>query len=398
VTAVPRSRTEIIVILGVLTALAPLSIDMYLPSLPELARVFAADPAQVQRTLATFFLGFALGQAFYGPVADRWGRKPPLYLSLLLFALASAGCALAPSVSALMGWRFLQALGACAGGVVARAMVRDLFDPKESIRIFASLMLVMGVAPMLAPILGGALLLAFGWSSVFWFLALVGLVCLALVHLRLPESRVPHTAVARGLGGVLLAYGRLLRDRHFMCYTLAGGFGTAALFTYIAGSPFVLIELHGVPPEHFGWYFGVNALGLVGAAQINGRLLHGRDSTKVIMVAQMVQAAAGAVLLLNAATGFGGLAGIVAPLFLFVSCLGFTSPSSTALAMAPQGANAGTASAMLGTLQFSMAALSSSLLGALQNGTAIPMAVVMLGGALAAMASLHLLRKKDQAA
>lgn len=389
-----RSRLEIIVILGLLTALAPLSIDMYLPALPELARVLAAEPAEVQRTLASFFLGFALGQAFYGPIADRWGRKPPLYASLLLFALASAGCAVAESVTTLVVLRFFQALGACAGGVIARAMVRDLFDPKDSVRIFASLMLVMGVAPMLAPVAGGALLGALGWHAIFWSLVVVGLLGIALIFFRLPESHVRRGGGAGGLGGVLLAYGRLLVDRQFMANTLAGGIGMAGLFAYIAGSPFVLIQLHGVAPEHFGWFFGVNALGLIGAAQVNGRLLHGKDTARIVVWAQMAQVVAGIALVMAAVTGFGGLAGIAVPLFLFATCLGFIAPSSAALAMAPQGANAGTASALMGTLQFSLAALSSTLLGQIQDTTARPMALVMLGCAVTGLVMSWALRQR----
>lgn len=374
-----RSRREVILILGIFTALAPLSIDMYLPALPELARAFAADPARVQWTLASFFLGFALGQAFYGPVADRWGRKPPLYGSMALFALASAGCALATSMDVLIVLRFLQAMGACAGGVVARAMVRDLFPPKEAPRIYASLMLVMGVAPMLAPLVGGGLLAALGWRSVFWALAAIGIVGLALLHFRLPESHQGRNGRAGGLTGVLLAYGRLLGDRPFMAHTLAGGVAMAGMFAYISGSPFVFIQLYGVPAEHFGWFFGANAMGFIAMGQINGRLLNGVDPRRVLLMGQVIQICAGAVLLANAVLGWAGLVGIAVPLFVFIASLGFITPSAMALAMAPQGANAGSASALLGTMQFSIAALASSLLGLLQDGSARPMTLVMAG-------------------
>ncbi|MBC7905915.1 MAG: Bcr/CflA family multidrug efflux MFS transporter [Rhodospirillaceae bacterium] len=380
-----RSRREIILILGIFTALAPLSIDMYLPALPELGRFFAADPARVQWTLSSFFLGFALGQAFYGPVADRWGRKPPLYGSMALFALASAGCAVASSIDVLTGLRFLQALGACAGGVIARAMVRDLFEPKEAPRIYASLMLVMGAAPMLAPLVGGGLLAAFGWRSIFWALAATGIIGLALLHFRLPESHLRHEGRAGGLVGVLLAYGRLLCDRRFMADTLAGGIAMAGMFAYISGSPFVFIQLHGVAAEHFGWFFGANALGFIIVAQINGRLLNGIDPRRVLLIGQLIQISAGAVLVTDALAGWGGLAGIAAPLFIFIASLGFITPSAVALAMAPQGANAGTASALLGTLQFSIAALASSVLGLLQDGSAVPMTVVMAGCSLSGL-------------
>ncbi|MBX9634680.1 MAG: Bcr/CflA family multidrug efflux MFS transporter [Magnetospirillum sp.] len=388
-----RSRREIILILGIFTALAPLAIDMYLPALPQLGIVFASDPARVQSTLASFFLGFALGQAFYGPVADRWGRKPPLYGSLALFALASAGCALASSIQVLIGLRFLQALGACAGGVIARAMVRDLFEPREAPRVYASLVLVMGAAPMLAPMAGGWLLAVLGWRSIFWALAATGIVGLVLLHFRLPESHRQRDGRAGGLCGVLQAYGRLLCDRPFMGHTLAGGIAMAGMFAYISGSPFVFIQLHGVPPEHFGWFFGLNALGFVVVAQINGRLLNGVDARRVLMGGQLLQLAAGAVLVAEAVWGWGGLAGIAVPLFVFIASLGFITPSATALAMAPQGANAGTASALLGTMQFSIAALVSFALSLLQDGTARPMTMVMLGCALSGLVISRMLAR-----
>lgn len=391
----PRSRREIVVMLGMFTALAPLSIDMYLPALPELGRDFAADPARVQSTLASFFLGFALGQAFYGPIADRWGRKPPLYASLVLFVLASAGCALATSIPMLIGLRFLQALGACAGGVIARAMVRDMFEPKEAPRIYASLMLVMGAAPMLAPVAGGAMLTLLGWRSIFWVLAAVGVLGLALVYYRLEESHQRRQGPGGGVIGVLLAYGRLLLDRAFMSYTLAGGIAMAGMFAYISGSPFVFIELYGVPAEHFGWFFGANALGFVIVAQVNGRLLQGFDSRRVLRAGQIAQVIFGVVLLINGVFGLGGLAGLAVPLFLFIASLGLIAPSSAALAMAPQGANAGTASALLGTLQFSIAALASSVLGMVQDGTARPMVLVMSGCATAGLAVSHLLCRRS---
>ncbi len=388
-----QPSVEMVLILGILTALASLSIDMYLPSLPELGREYAADQAKVQTTLSAFFLGFALGQAFYGPIADLWGRKPPLYLGLGVFFLASAGCALSPNIETLAVLRFFQALGACAGGVIARAMVRDLFDTRDAPRIFASLMLVMGVAPMLAPILGGWVLTWFGWHAIFWVLAGIGAVSMVMVHFRLPESHVSYPGASPGWS-VLLVYGRLLVDRSFMGYALAGGLSSAGLFAYISGSPFVFIELHGVPAQHFGWFFGINALGLIVAGQVNGRLLQGLDQARVLRMAQYVQGLAALTLVGAAATGWGGLWGIAVPLFIFLAAQGFIGPSAMVLAMAPQAKQAGMASALLGCLQFSVAALSSSLVGVLQDGSAMPMALVMLICAGLGTASLWLLPKR----
>ncbi|MBX6322884.1 MAG: multidrug effflux MFS transporter, partial [Rhodospirillaceae bacterium] len=296
-------RLELIVLLGALTAFAPMSIDMYLPSLPTLERVFAASTAEVQRTISTFFLGFACGQALYGPVTDRFGRRAPLYVGLSLFTAASAGCALAPSVGALAGFRLVQALGACAGVVVARAVVRDLFPPREAPRIYAALMLVMGLAPMLAPLVGGQILVHLGWAAVFWVLAAFGALCLLAAHLRLPETHRAEGRHPPGLGHALAGYGRLIADRHFMGYGLTGGASMGGLFAYIAGSPFVFIELHGVPAQHFGWFFGANAAGFILAAQVNSRLLRRASSEAILRRANLVQAAAGLAVLAAAATG-----------------------------------------------------------------------------------------------
>ncbi|MGE0723991.1 MAG: Bcr/CflA family multidrug efflux MFS transporter [Alphaproteobacteria bacterium] len=366
-------RVELVVILGALVAFAPMAVDMYLPAFPALAAAFGTTDDRVQGTLATFFVGFALGQALYGPVADRFGRKPPLYAGLALFAATSAACALAASIDALVALRFLQALGACSGMVIARAMVRDLFDPRDATRVFSSLMLVTGLAPMLAPLLGGYVLLWFGWRAIFWLLAGVGIVALLAVRFRLPESHAADPSRPLALGRIARDYGRFLGDRRYMGFALSGGIAMAGMFAYITGSPFVFIELHRVPAEAYGWLFGLNAVGLVAGAQVNGRLLKGIDPARTLQIANGVQAVAGLALLLAGSTGWGGLAGIVVPLLVYVASLGFTMPNATALAMAPHGRAAGMASALIGTLQFSLAALAAMIVGAIHDGTAVPM-------------------------
>jgi DHA1 family bicyclomycin/chloramphenicol resistance-like MFS transporter len=375
---VDRKHLELIVVLGVLTAFAPMSIDMYLPALPTLEQVFNAHAVQVQLTLATFFIGFAIGQAFYGPIADRFGRKPPLYVALVLFIAASAGCALAPSIHALAAWRFAQALGACAGVVIARAIVRDRFEPHEAVRVYAGLMLVMGVAPMLAPLFGGYLLVDFGWRAIFWVIAGFGVICLVLTIFRLPETHSGEAPHPFELGHILAGYGRLLVHRRYLGYALTGGFSSAGMFAYIAGSPFVLINLYHIPAQHYGWIFGSNAFGLIFASQLNGRFLHHRfGGDAVLYGANCVQTLAGIVLLAAVLTGVGGLAGILVPLFFYIACAGFVMPNATALAMAPHGKSAGAASSLFGTLQFSLGAVAAVIIGAIHNATALPMAAVI---------------------
>lgn len=373
-------RVETIVILGGLIALAPLGIDMYLPALPELERAFAAATGPVQLTLSTFFLGFALGQAIYGPIADRFGRRPPLFAGLAMFVLASVGCAFAPSVEALAGLRFAQAIGACAGMVMSRAMVRDLFELRDAARVFSALMLVVGLAPILAPLLGGYLKLWFGWQSIFLFLAAFGLVCIAVAGPRLPETLKPGAASSLAPGAILGVYALLLGDRRFMGYALSGGLAISGMFAYIAGSPFVFIDLYRVPAERFGWWFGANALGFVLMAQVNGRMMRGAHPHRILGLVLIVQASAGLALLAAAATGFGGLIGIWLPLFVYISGLGFVMPNATALAMAPHGERAGAASALLGVMQFGLASLAATGLSAIHDGTAAPMALVVAAG------------------
>lgn len=385
-----------VVFLGIFTALAPLAIDMYLPALPLMQTDFAATSTQVQITLAAFLAGFALGPALYGPVSDGWGRKLPLYAGLGLYTVASAACLLSPSIDWFTAARFFQAIGACAGGVIGRAMVRDLYPPQETQRVYASLMLVMGAAPIVAPMAGGLLIGWLGWRSIFATQALLGAVCLVLLHLWLHESHPPHLRRRTGLLGALTAYGRLLADRSFLAYALAGSFGMAGLFTYISGSPFVFIQYHGVPLDQFGWYFGANAFGFIVAGQINGRLLGGLDRHKVLVAAQWAQLALSLALVAVAATDLGGMLGLSPPLFLAISCIAFIAPNSAVLVMAPRGgAIAGTASALLGMLQFAIGAAASALVGVLHAHSAVPMAAVMLGFAMLGLLSLRLLPRKS---
>lgn len=360
-----------------LTALGPLSIDMYLPAFPALAADVGADIGRVQLTLGTFLIGLALGQAFYGPVSDRFGRKAPLYVGLGLYVIAAANCALARDVDALMAWRFVQAAGSCAGVVVSRAMIRDRLAAHESARAFSSLMLVMGLAPILAPLIGGFVLDVFGWRAIFWVMAASGMMVLLLVHFRLEESLSPERATPLHLGNVFRNYGELLRDREFLCYSLCAGFAQSGMFAYIAGSPFVLIELHGIPASHYGFVFGANALGLIGMSQANAALVRGRSLDQVLGFALLAPCLGG---LLLAGINLAGVA--VLPLlllgfFVFVAGLGCIMPNASALALTHQGHRAGTASALMGTLQFGMGTLAGAAVSVWHDGTALPLGVVM---------------------
>ena len=387
-----RQGLRLTLLLGALSAFAPMSIDMYLPSLPALERAFAADTAAVQLTLSAFFLGLALGQALYGPLADRHGRRGPLLAGIALYVVASLGCALAPSIEVLVALRFLQAMGGCAGVVIARAVVRDLFDPQAAARMLSLLMLVMGVAPILAPLAGGAILVWAGWRWIFGALALFGLACWLAVAFGLRETRPAHT-VRPSFAGSLGIFAALARDRRFAGPALTAGVAQAGMFAYISGSPFVFIQVYGVSAQHYGWLFGLNALGIIGGSQVNRWLLRRQPAVAILRVANTATAAFGVALLGVAVSGAGGLPLLLVPLFGYVASLGFTYANAAALAMAPFPEKAGSASALLGTVQFGAAAVAGSVVGRLYDGTAVPMAAVIATcGLLALAARLALMR------
>jgi DHA1 family bicyclomycin/chloramphenicol resistance-like MFS transporter len=372
------------VILGALTAMGPLAMDMYLPALPTIAREFSTDVASVQVSLTMYFAGIAIGQAFYGPLSDAVGRKPALYFGLLVFIASSIGCAWAESVRALVAFRFLQALGGCAPIVIPRAVVRDHFDQLESIRMLSVLMLVFGLGPILAPLVGGQLLVNFGWRSVFWLLASYAIVWLVVVIAFLPESLPAARRRRQPIGEVLVVYGRLLRDRTYIGYVLSGALIFAGLLSYISGSPFVFIELFHVPPERYGIFFGINAIGIMSASQFNRWLVTRVEVRRIVGIVLSVAMTASLVLLFDAYSGFGGFAGILIPLFCYITCHGFVMPNTTGLAMAPHGQVAGSASALLGTIQFVLGSIAAALVGAFANGTAVPLAAVIAGCGVAA--------------
>jgi DHA1 family bicyclomycin/chloramphenicol resistance-like MFS transporter len=365
-----------ILILGALSAFGPLAIDFYLPAFPAMALAFGTDENHVQMTLAAYFLGLSIGQLAYGPVADRFGRRIPLLIGVGLFTVASVACAYAPNLEWLIGARFVQALGGCAGMVISRAVVSDKCDAVGSAKVFSQLMLVMGLAPILAPLLGGLLVNTTGWQSIF--LALTGFSALAglAVATGLPESMPAHMP-RQPLSGALRQYGRLLADRVFLGHALTGGIAIAGMFAYIAGSPFIIIKLYGVAAEHFGWLFGINAAGFILVAQVNARLLAKRGPMFLLARAVWVYLAAGLTLLAVSSLHPAQLWPLLIPLFVCIASLGCISPNAAALAMNGQGARAGSASALLGCLQFSVAAGASALVGVLHDGSAVPMAMVI---------------------
>ena len=333
---------RLLLILGSLSAFGPMAIDFYLPSFPAMAVAFGTDVEHVQLSLAAYFAGLAIGQLGYGPMADRFGRRGPLLFGVGLFTLASIACALAPSLEWLIAARFVQALGGCAGMVISRAVVRDMCDPVNGAKVFSQLMLVMGLAPILAPFAGGFLLNSFGWASIFVCLTLFGALAGTGVALWLPETlSADHPRPP--LSGTLRRYLGLLRDPEFLAFGLSGGVAMAGMFAYIAGSPFVFIELYDVPAEHYGWLFGSNAAGFILAAQINARLLRLRGPSFWLRRLVWLYFFAGAALLLLALFRPAQLWVLMVPLFIGMASLGCIIPNASACAMAKQGQHAGSA-------------------------------------------------------
>tara|TARA_Y100001951_G_scaffold84728_1_gene74274 strand:- start:7099 stop:8268 length:1170 start_codon:yes stop_codon:yes gene_type:complete len=376
-----------LLILGALCAFGPLAIDFYLPSFPTLAQQFATDVEHIQLSLAAYFVGIAIGQLFHGPLADRFGRRVPLLVGVALFAVGSLACAIAPSLEWLIAARFVQALGGCAGMVITRAVVRDLCDPLVSAKVFSQLVLVMGLAPILAPLGGGLLLNTLGWPWIFHSLAIFATLCLLAVLRWLPETR-PQELPPAPLSGAFGQYRALLGNASFMGYSLAGGVAMAGMFAYIAGSPFVFIELYGVPAEHYGWLFGSNAAGFVIMAQINARLVRAGGPAVWLRRVVLVYLSSGLCLLALAWWRPEQLWPLLVPLFICVASLGCVLPNATACAMAGQGRHAGSASGLLGSMQFTVAASASALVAFLHDGSAVPMALViaLCGGAASAFA------------
>jgi MFS transporter, DHA1 family, multidrug resistance protein len=373
---------ELLILLGSLQAFAPLSIDMYLPAMPVMEKVFHTTSAAVQMTLVTFLVGFAIGQSLYGPITDRFGRKPPLYASLLLFIASSAACAIAPTIPGIAFFRLLQAIGACGGAVISRAMVRDLFPVQELRRVFSMLVLVLGVSPVVAPLIGSYLLVWFGWKSAFVVQSLLGVACLAGMHFRLHESLAHDNRRPLQWDTILSGYSQLFHDKTFLGASVVCGFSSAGTFAYIASAPFVFITLYKVSTESFGWLFGAAAVGMVIASQINGRMPRRIPVWQVLRVANLVQLGAGIFLLAAVLTGWGGLPAVFLGVLGYVSAQGFVFPNGSAIAMERHGKIAGTASALLGTNQFLIAAIATIFLGFIDN-PALPMALVIAGAAVA---------------
>lgn len=382
------NRSRLLFALASLTALGPLSIDFYLPGFPAIARDLDISISTVQLSLAAFFIGISVGQLFYGPWTDRVGRKQPLYVGLSLYVLASLAIAFSNSAESLIFWRLVQAFGGCAGMVVARAVVRDAFPVTETARIFSILMLITGVAPILAPTLGGYMTAWLGWRSLFFFLAAVASMSLLAVHLALPETRGPDPSVSLHPVKVFKEYMDVLREPAFVTYVFTGGVAAAGMFAYISSSPYVFMEKYGLTETQYGWVFGTNAFGLITASQVNRYWLGKRHGSEIIHRASTLHAVVAAALVVLTLFGQPPLLLLLVLVFSYMSLLGFIFPNSAALTLVPFTRNAGAASALMGSLQMVLGALAASLVSAVHATTVVPM---LLGMAACALLSFSIL-------
>ncbi len=380
-----RQSFTVILVLGLLSAIGPLSIDMYLPGFEGIAASLGTSIAHVQLSLTSFFIGIASGQLIYGPLLDRYGRKLPLLVGLGIYVFSSIGCAFINSADSLVALRFVQALGSCAGMVAARAMVRDFFPPQEAARVFSWLMLVIGISPILAPTIGSYIMQVGNWHGIFVVLAVIGVVVFLAVTLFLPPAKQPDKSISLKPKAVFRSFYRVLSVRQFLIYAFAGALASSGLYAYLAGSPFVMTNLYGLTEKQYGMVFALIATALVISTQINRILLNRISSARIAKAALAMQCFFGVAMAILTALGWINLPLLIAFIFLFLGCQGFVFPNTSALSLIPFRKLAGSASAMLGCIQMGMGAISSALVSYFHNLTAVPMTTIM---ALCAFSSL----------
>lgn len=381
---------KLILILGSLTALGPFSIDMYLPGFASIAKDLNTSVANVSLTLSSYFIGISAGQLLYGPLLDRFGRKKPLFWGLLVYILASLGCAFVTDIDLFIGLRFIQAVGSCAAAVASVSMVRDLFPVKDIPKVFSLLMLVVGLSPMLAPTIGGYITEDYGWHTVFFILMFMGIIILLASQMFLPNSYEPNLSISLKPKPIITNFISIIKVPQFYTYAFSGSIAFSGLFTYVAASPILFMDIFKVDPKSYGWIFAFMSLSFIGASQLNSLLLRKFSSEKMIFGALLSQSIIAIVFLVLTMNDMLGLYGTITMLFLFLSCLGISNPNTAGLTLAPFSRNAGSASALMGAIQLGFGAFASFLVGVFVKDSMTPIVVIIAVTTIAAFIVLNI--------
>ncbi len=375
-----RSKKQnffLILMLGALNTITPFSIDMYLPAFPKIAADLNTNIKDIALSVSTYFLGFAIGQILYGPLLDRFGRKRPLYIGLILYIVATIICSTSNSLNALLIIRFMQALSGCVASVAAMAMVRDFFPPDKSASVISFLILILGASPMLAPTTGSFVIMLFGWRYIFILLALVALIILVLIFFFLPQTQKPDTSVSLKPKPIINGFKNILFKPQFYIFCLAGTFSFSGLFVYVAGSPSIFMDGFHLSPKAYGGIFALLSVGFVGSSQMNHILTSKFKSEEILKITTIIQTIASILFFIGVLNNFYGITANIIFLFIILSCAGLTYPNAAAIALAPFENNAGSASALLGFIQIGIGGIISSAIGFLPMKGSYPTSLIM---------------------
>jgi len=385
-----KKYIQLILILGSLTALGPFSIDMYLPGFSGIAKDLHTTVAKVSMSLSSYFIGISAGQLLYGPLLDRFGRKKPLFIGLMVYILASLGCVYVADIDSFIFLRFIQAIGSCAATVASVAMVRDLFPVKDIPKVFSLLMLVLGLSPMLAPTIGGYITEDYGWHTVFFILMCMGIAILIAAQVGLPNSYKPDTSISLKPKPIIANFLKVLKEPQFYTYAFTGSIAFSGLFTYVAASPIIFMDIYHVDAKTYGWIFAFMSVSFIGSSQLNSVLLKRFSSEQMIFAALILQSVISIVFLLLSLNNLLGLYETITMLFLFLGCLGISNPNTAGLTMAPFAKNAGSASALMGAIQLGLGALASFAVGVFVKDSVAPMVLIMTSTTIIAFIVLNI--------
>lgn len=385
-----KKYIKLILILGSLTALGPFSIDMYLPGFSEIAKDLHTSVAQVAMSLSSYFVGISAGQLLYGPLLDRFGRKKPLFMGLMVYILASLGCVYVTDIDSFIFLRFIQAIGSCAATVASVAMVRDLFPVKDIPKVFSMLMLVVGLSPMLAPTVGGYVTEDYGWHMVFLILMFMGILILIASQVGLPNSYKPDTSISLKPKPIITNFLLVLKEPQFYTYAFTGAIAFSGLFSYVAASPIVFMDIYHVDPKTYGWIFAFMSLSFIGSSQLNSILLKKFSSEQMIFGALISQSVISILFLVLSLKNLLGLYETIGMLFIYLACLGISNPNTAGLTMAPFAKNAGSASALMGAIQLGLGALASFAVGVFVKDSITPMVAIMTTTTITAFIVLNI--------